>query len=163
MIPKTAISIMYRFKSFLNKVHLFFYSVEFKKVGQNNYFWFPIEMFGKSNISIGNNCVINSYVHIWGDGGIEIGNNVMIASHVSITSLTHDYNETDMRNAQIIKKKVIINNDVWIGAGAIILPGITIGRGAVVGAGSVVTKDVPEYAIVVGNPSKILKYRNIKR
>ena len=53
----------------------------------------------------------------------------------------------------------IIGNDVWVGANSVILPGVKIGTGAIVGAGSVVTKDVPEYAIVVGNPARILKYR----
>lgn len=58
-----------------------------------------------------------------------------------------------------IAKPVIICDDVWVGANSVILPGITIGKGAVVGAGSVVTKDVPAYAIVMGNPAKIKKYR----
>ncbi len=161
MIPKIVISIIYRFRIFINKMHLFFYGMEFKKIGQNNYFWFPVKMHGKSDISIGNNCCINSFVHIWGGGGVVIGNNVMIASHVSITSLTHDYNSASMRFSPIIKKPVIINDDVWIGSGAIILPGISIGKGAVIGAGTVVTKDIPENAVVVGNPSRILKIRKL--
>nr|WP_066354376.1 CatB-related O-acetyltransferase [Aliarcobacter skirrowii] len=56
-------------------------------------------------------------------------------------------------------QKVIIKNDVWIGANSVIMPGITIGNGAIIGAGAVVTKDVPDYAIVVGVPAKIVKYR----
>ncbi len=56
-------------------------------------------------------------------------------------------------------KKVVIGNDVWIGANSVIMPGVTIGDGAVVGAGAVVTKDVPPYAIVVGVPAKVVKYR----
>jgi acetyltransferase-like isoleucine patch superfamily enzyme len=58
-----------------------------------------------------------------------------------------------------IYKKVIIKNDVWIGANSVIMPGVTIGNGAVVGAGAVVTKDIPDYAIVAGVPAKIIKYR----
>jgi acetyltransferase-like isoleucine patch superfamily enzyme len=80
----------------------------------------------------------------------------MIASHTIITSLTHDYNVKIYRET-LIKKKVKICNNVWIGAGAIILPGITINEGAVIGAGSVVTKDVPANTIVAGVPARILK------
>ena len=58
------------------------------------------------------------------------------------------------------KRNIIIEDDVWIGANSVILPGITIEQGAVIGAGSVVTKDVPSYAIVAGNPAKIIKYRS---
>jgi acetyltransferase-like isoleucine patch superfamily enzyme len=56
-------------------------------------------------------------------------------------------------------KKVIIKNDVWIGANSVIMPGITIGNGAIIGAGAVVTKDVPDYAVVAGVPAKVIKYR----
>ena len=56
-------------------------------------------------------------------------------------------------------QKVIIKNDVWIGANSVIMPNITIGNGAIIGAGAVVTKDVPDYAIVAGVPAKIIKYR----
>jgi len=58
-----------------------------------------------------------------------------------------------------VYKRVIIKNDVWIGANSVIMPGITIGNGAIIGAGAVVTKDVPNYAIVVGVPAKVIKYR----
>jgi serine acetyltransferase len=57
------------------------------------------------------------------------------------------------------REEVVIGNDVWVGAGAVILPGIKIGHGAIIGAGAVVTKDVPDYAIVTGVPAKILRYR----
>jgi len=58
-----------------------------------------------------------------------------------------------------VKGPMIIGNDVWIGANALILPGVTIGHGAIIGAGSIVTKSVPPYAIVSGNPAEIVKYR----
>lgn len=93
-------------------------------------------------------------------GGIEIGNNVLIASHTVITSLTHDINADFYKNT-LIKRKVTIGNNVWIGSGAIILPGVRISDGAVIGAGSVVTKDVPHNTIVAGVPAKPIKQLRI--
>lgn len=142
---------------YLKKIYLLYYCLEFKKFGRNNTFWFPVKILGKENISIGDNCALNAYIHIWGSGGVEIGNNVMIAAHVIITSVTHDYNSPSIRHSKLIHKKVIIKDNVWIGTGSIILPGITIGEGAVIGAGSVVTHDVPSKSIVVGNPARIIK------
>jgi maltose O-acetyltransferase len=161
MILRFVIRIKNKILLLLNNAYLFFYALEFKKFGKNNCIWFPLKIYGRQNITIGNNTVINSFVHIWGQGDVEIGNNVMIASHVSITSLTHNYNCENMRLAPIIKKRVIIEDDAWIGSGAIILPGIRIGRGAVIGAGSVVTKNVTPLAIVVGNPARVIKWRDL--
>lgn len=89
-------------------------------------------------------------------GGVEIGNNVVIASYCKLVAGTHDINSSDFKG-QV--KKITIKDRAWICTGALILPGITIGTGAVVGAGAVVTKDVPDYAVVVGNPARIIKYR----
>lgn len=161
MIKKYASLCMYIFYKMLRKIRIFFFSINFKRFGKNNIIYFPIRIYGKNNITIGDNCSINAFVHIWGTGGIEIGNNVMIAAHVTITSLTHDYNSLSMRFSPVIKNKVTINDEVWIGSGAIILPGITIGKGAVIGAGSVVTHNVPDLAVVAGNPARIINSRNI--
>jgi acetyltransferase-like isoleucine patch superfamily enzyme len=75
-----------------NKLKLRFLKSKFKKLGKRSYVDFPVKIKGIENVSIGDDVVINSFVHIWGQGGIEIGNRVMIAAHTSITSLTHDYN-----------------------------------------------------------------------
>lgn len=114
---------------------------------------------GGQCVTMGDYCAINAYTHIWGHKGVTIGNRVMIASHVSITSLTHDYSRTDMRFAPAIGAAVKIEDDVWIGAHAVIMPGVTIGEGAVVGAGAVVRENVPPFAIVVGVPARIVRYR----
>lgn len=102
----------------------------------------------------------------------SIGKFCSISWGVSISGGIHNYNLISPHpfihlksfglvdsGEEIEKKKIIIGNDVWIGANATILPGIEIGNGAIVGAGSVVTKNVPDYAIVVGNPAKVIKYR----
>lgn len=114
---------------------------------------------GGYSVQIGEYTAINAYTHIWGHKGVYIGDRVMIASHTAIVSVTHDYTRPDMRFAPAIGAAVVIEDDVWIGAHVVVLPGVTIGRGAVVGAGSVVRDNVPPFAIVVGAPARIIRYR----
>jgi len=113
---------------------------------------------GDPNIIIGDYFYANAYCHLLGD--ISIGNNVLIGPKVIIWGRDHGIKKSELIRLQIhTKKKIIIKDDVWIGAGAIILKGVTIGQGAVIGAGTVITKDVEPYAIVVGSPSKVIGYR----
>ncbi len=114
---------------------------------------------GSHSVQIGDYSAINAFTHIWGHYGVRIGNRVMIASHTAIVSVTHDYTRPDMRFAQPIGAPVVIEDDVWIGAHAVIMPGVTIGRGAVVGAGAIVRENVPPFAIVAGIPARIIRYR----
>lgn len=98
-------------------------------------------------------------------GPLKIGDNVMMGPEVMIFSRNHNIDRTDIpmiKQGDTPEMPVTIGDDVWIGARAIILPGVTVGRGAVVGAGAVVTKDVPEYAVVGGVPAKVIKYRQSK-
>ena len=143
----------------LNKLKLRYIKSKFNHLGRRSYIDFPVKIKGKENVYIGNDVVINSFVHIWGHGGVFIGDRVMIAAHTSITSLTHDYSLKNMSIAPAIKSKVTIEDDVWIGSNVVILPGVTIKKGAVIGAGSVVTKDVDANSIVVGNPAHEIKKR----
>lgn len=95
-------------------------------------------------------------------GRTIIGKHVMMGPDVSIYVRNHMYDRTDIPMDQqgfSDERPVIIDDDVWIGARVIILPGVHIGTGAVIGAGAVVTKDVPDYAVVGGNPARILKMR----
>lgn len=100
---------------------------------------------------------MNGSVH----GPLRIGENVMMGPDVTILSQTHNIERTDipMGKQGMREAEVIIGNDVWIGMRSIIMPGVKIGDGAVIGAGAVVTKDVPDYAIVGGVPARIIKYR----
>jgi acetyltransferase-like isoleucine patch superfamily enzyme len=109
-----------------------------------------------NKIEIGSNSVVNRQVYLDGRAELKIGNNVNISHRVIIQTLTHDHQNP---NFIAIEKPVQISNDVWIGAGAIICPGIKIGRGAVVGAGAVVTKNVKEFTVVAGNPAKDIGVR----
>lgn len=95
-------------------------------------------------------------------GRTIIGKHVMMGPDVSIFVRNHMFNRTDIPMDQqgfSEERPVTIDDDVWIGAKVIILPGVHIGTGAVIGAGAVVTKDVPDYAVVGGNPARILKMR----
>ena len=106
---------------------------------------------------IGHHTTINRRCHLDGRGGLWIGNNVNISPEVYLVSLTHDFQNPDF---PAIPKEVIIEDYVWIGARAMILPGVRLGQGSVVGAGAVVTKDVPPYAIVAGIPAKKIGERS---
>ncbi len=103
------------------------------------------------NISIGDYTTINRNCYLDGRVGIKIGNSVSISPEVYILSLTHD---AQNRNFVTVGKEVIIEDYVWLGARAIIMPGVKLGKGSIVGAGSVVTKDVEPYTIVGGIPAK---------
>jgi acetyltransferase-like isoleucine patch superfamily enzyme len=129
--------------------------------GSNVRIYHPVIFSGPEALDIGDNTSIAPFVHIWCGGRVIIGSNCMIGSHVEISSLTHDYQEKNM-SSTIIAKAVIIEDGVWIGSHAVIMPGITIGRGAVIGAGSIVTKDIPPYAIAYGVPAVIRAFREWK-
>lgn len=97
-------------------------------------------------------------------GGVEIGQYFHTGRGLTIFSTNHDF-ESKCKipyNEESIIAPVTIKDFVWCGANVTIVPGVTIGEGAVIGAGAVVTKDVPEHAVVGGNPAKILKYRNVE-
>ncbi len=114
----------------------------------------------KNNLELGDDCVINSFVHIWaGNLGVKIGDRVLIASHTAITNVSHDYNTNNIRFDPVIENPVIIGNDVWIGTHVTILPGVIIGDGAVIGAGAVVNKNVESNAIVIGVPARTIKFK----
>lgn len=124
---------------------------------------------------IGNNFVCNEYsiINAHDSAGIFIGNNVLLGPRVYIRSANHQFDRSDVPiNQQGHQAKnisyqnqiysIVIEDDVWIGANTIILPGVKIGKGAVIGAGSVVTKDIPAAAIAVGSPAKVIKHREIE-
>ncbi len=122
------------------------------------------KLLGNINISIGEETFIGHYTLIMGGGSIiKIGGNCDISSNVTIISGTHLIDPEGMRMAgKGIGRDIQIGNGVWIGAGAIILPGIKINDKAIIGAGSVVTKDVESYTVVVGNPARPIRKYNLR-
>lgn len=113
------------------------------------------------DVTIGDYSGIGMYSRV--QNGTQIGDNVMIGPYCLIYTMNHrinDLSEPMIRQGMTEVKPVVIGNDVWIGARVTILRGVHIGDGSVVGAGAVVTKDVPPYAVLGGNPARVLFYRN---
>lgn len=110
--------------------------------------------YGK-NIVLGKNVFINSGCCFQDQGGIEIGDGSLIGHQVVIATLNHDPDPE--KRAGMIPAPVKIGRNVWIGAHATILPGVTVGDGAIIGGGAVVTKNIPAYAVAVGVPARVIK------
>ncbi len=113
------------------------------------------------SIKIGKNSGVNAFSVIYGTGGVTIGDYTRIAAHTVIVASNHIFDDStkNIHEQGVSKKGIVIGNDVWIGAGARILDGVHIGDHAVIGAGSVVTHDIPENAIAVGVPARVLRLR----
>jgi len=113
------------------------------------------------SITIGDRSWLAPFTLIHGNGHVTIGQDVLIAPRVSINTVSHHTERCDisMNDQGIHCAPVVIEDDVWIGMHAVILQGVTIGRGAIIGAGAVVNKDVPAWSIAVGVPAKVTKRR----
>lgn len=132
----------------------------FKSAGKNINIEHGVFFASGRDIEIGDNSGLGLNARV--TGPLKIGNDVMMGPDVMIFTQNHETSRLDipMRLQTAPKKGVVIEDDVWIAARVIILPGVTIHKGAIIGAGAIVTKDVPEYAVVGGNPARVIKYRN---
>jgi acetyltransferase-like isoleucine patch superfamily enzyme len=112
-------------------------------------------------LKVGDYSSVGAYSYIGCSGKIEIGNHVMIGPNVSIIAENHNFKLTDipMQKQGVSNKGIKIEDDVWIGTKAIILDGVTIGKGSIVAAGTIVTKNIEPFSIVGGVPAKIIKKR----
>ncbi len=117
--------------------------------------WYPYR------VSIGHDTTLNEHVYISGYGDLTIGNGVRIGHRTSILTSDHVIDDASVRikDSGLVAKPVRIDDDVFIGCNCTILGGVHVGRGAVIAAGSVVNRDVPDFAIVGGVPARVLKYR----
>lgn len=115
------------------------------------------------SIRIGSHVSIGEYVHITSFDKVVIGDNVLFGRRVTISDNNHGSLEWDQLQLHPLKRKltskgpVVIEDDVWMGENAVVLSGVTVGRGSIVGANSVVTHDVPPYSLCCGNPARIIK------
>jgi len=124
------------------------------------------------NIKIGNWCFVGENSRIWSSVKVEIGDNVLISHNVNIidnsshpldpkerhADFVHIRTNGLQENVNIAEEAITIESNAWIGFNATVMKGVRIGNGAIIGANTVITKDVPPYAVVVGNPQRIIKY-----
>ena len=139
----------------------------FGAVGENVAIDTPFHCDYGKNIFIGNDVIININCTFIDNRPIHIGNQVLIASNVQIYTSSHpvlpqdrlvaDWKEKKTTFFRTFAKPVTIEDGVWIGGGVILLPGVTIGKNSVIGAGSVVTRSIPERSVAVGNPCRVIR------
>lgn len=113
---------------------------------------------GVGDVLIGNKTVIGIGSTLIGP--ITVGNDVMLAQNVVVSALNHGYQDVSVSPSmqKVICKPIVISDRVWIGANCVITAGVTLGKHSIIGAGSIVTKDIPDYSVAVGNPAKVVKY-----
>jgi maltose O-acetyltransferase len=108
-------------------------------------------------ITVGSGTFINYGLTALDVAPITIGNDVQMGPNVQLLTPTHPIDPEQRRNKLEAAKPIVIADNVWLGGGVIVLPGVTIGENSIVGAGSVVTRDVPANCVVVGNPARVLR------
>lgn len=163
-------------KSFIRYKMRLLKGAKYITIGKNSHFGVQAELtawdaFGEDkftpSIEIGDNVSIGSYCHITAINRIVIGNGVLTGRWVTITDNSHGTTDIEILNMFPVKRPltskgpVVIEDNVWIGDKATILPGVTIGKGSVIGANAVVSKEVPPYSIAVGNPIRIIDNHHI--
>ncbi|KTD57369.1 sugar O-acetyltransferase [Legionella shakespearei] len=127
-----------------------------KKVDESFLLIPPFYTAGGDEIRIGRNVFINQNCTLYDLGGLDIADDVMIGPNVSIITASHPLEPSKRRNITI-GKPIVIEKNVWIATGAIIIGGVTLGENSVVAAGSVVTKNIPPNTLVGGNPARVIR------
>ncbi len=127
------------------------------QVGENCYIEPPLHANWGKHTHMGSNVYANFNLTLVDDTDIFIGDNVMLAPNVVIATAGHPVDPELRRQVAQFNLPVRIGDNVWIGAGAVLLPGVTIGENSVIGAGSIVTKDIPANVVAVGNPCRVLR------
>jgi carbonic anhydrase/acetyltransferase-like protein (isoleucine patch superfamily) len=114
-----------------------------------------------AGVRLGNGVEINNFSVINGTGGVDIGNDVIMGPHVRVISYQHSFDDINVpiKRQPLKGARIVIGDDVWLGAGAIVLAGLEIGRGSVVGAGAVVTRSCPPYSVLAGVPARVIRQR----
>ena len=130
-------------------------------VGANARILSGLRLTNPEKIRIGSNCNFNHNVYIAGGGEVTIGDWVGFGPDAKIWSVSHRFDDPDSpwQKQGWIRNPVIIGDDVWVAANVFVMPGVTIGHGAILSAGSVVNKSIPSFAIVAGNPARVIGWR----
>lgn len=130
------------------------------EVGENCYVESPLHANWGCNTHFGDNVYANFNLTLVDDTDIFIGDNVMFGPNVTLATAGHPVEPELRRKTAQFNLPIYVGNNVWIGAGTVVLPGIRIGENAVIGAGSIVTKDIPANVVAVGNPCRVLREIN---
>ena len=130
----------------------------FAECGENCFIELPFRAnWGGKNLHFGNCVYANFNFTVVDDGEIFVGDKVMFGPNVTIATANHPIDPSLREEAKQYNKPVHIGENVWVGAGTVIVPGVTIGKNSVIGAGSVIVKDIPENVVAVGNPCRVLR------
>lgn len=170
-----------RFSTYLSKIRYLLIAPIFHRAGKGGSVGKRFRVLGDLLITLGDRVAFRDDIYLGGDGEliigshtainagcmitamekVEIGSNVMLAPNVCVLDVDHSFQRRDIPIAQqgYRIKPVVIEDDVWIGTGAVITKGVRIGKGAIIGANSVVTRDIPSFAIAVGIPARVIKGR----
>ncbi len=149
-------------KGVIRQIKRFYFYQKFHSYGHNVRISPKIKLYWPEKIKIGNNIFIEEGAHFSCREGLSIGNNCMMGPNVTIIGGDHETKISEKSMFEYsygIDKKIIIEDDVWIGANVIILKNALIRQGCIIGAGSVVTKSTKPYGVYAGNPAKLIKYR----
>jgi acetyltransferase-like isoleucine patch superfamily enzyme len=144
----------------IRKITNIVWKMRLKEVGRNSVFDIGVKIINPGHICIGENCVINNdvYLQSCNNGKIKIGNNVTLSYSSKLLTGGIDLSKYPQYKIHF-SKDISIEDNVWIGANVIILPGIKVGSNSILAAGCVVTKDVPSNVVVAGVPAKVIKTR----
>lgn len=130
----------------------------FAECGEGCYIELPFHAnWGGKNLHFGNGVYANFNLTVVDDGDVYVGDKVMFGPNVTIATANHPIEPGLRSQAMQYNKPVHIGENVWVGANTVIVPGVSIGKNSVIGAGSVVTKDIPENVVAVGNPCRVLR------
>ncbi|WP_165350369.1 acyltransferase [Xylanimonas protaetiae] len=140
-----------------HRVRNFFYRRAGLRLPRTSSIHWRAEFYAPERIVVGQNTVIGDSVFLDGRSGLTIGDSVNLGSHVTVYTRQHAVDSPDFAE---VGAPVVIGRHAWVASHAIVLPGVTVGEGAVVAAGAVVTKDVPPYAMVAGNPARFVRERS---
>lgn len=130
------------------------------QVGENCYVEPPLHANWGKNTHFGNNVYANFNLTLVDDTDIFVGDNVMFGPNVTLATAGHPINPDLRIKAAQFNIPITIGNNVWLGAGVVVMPGVNIGDNSVIGAGSVVTKDIPANVVAVGNPCRVMREIN---
>ncbi len=143
-------ALLFRYLSFSSRV---------KKYHRNAYIGTHVVLKNIRKLEVGENFSLHDFCYVDALGGISIGDNVSIAHGTSLISFNHTWSDSavPIKYNPLSESAIVIGDDVWVGCGVRIMPGVIIGRRSVIAAGAVVTKDVPEGVVVAGVPAKVIR------